>query len=93
MMWASGGRRSSLARADKGRFLSHATAARRSQPAATARALLLHEVNAMRRQNRKFELARYEALLMQQGDEDVLSTLEALMLAVADEMRRRAWLP
>jgi hypothetical protein len=51
---------------------------------------LLHEVKAMRRQNRKFELAKYEALLMQQGDEDVLSTLEALMLAVADEMRRRA---
>jgi hypothetical protein len=44
----------------------------------------------MRRQTRKFELSRYEALLMQQGDEDVLNSLEALMLAVADEMRRRA---
>jgi hypothetical protein len=43
----------------------------------------------MRRQFRKFELSRYEALLMQQGDEDVMSSLEALMLAVADEMRRR----
>ena len=44
----------------------------------------------MRRQTRKFEMARYEALLMQQGDEDVIGSLEALMLAVADEMRRRA---
>jgi hypothetical protein len=43
----------------------------------------------MRRQARKFELSKYEALLMQQGDEDVMSSLEALMLAVADEMRRR----
>jgi hypothetical protein len=46
-------------------------------------------VNIMRRQNRKFELSKYEALLMEQGDEDVISSLEALMLAVADEMRRR----
>jgi hypothetical protein len=44
----------------------------------------------MRRKTRKSELSRYEALLMQQGDEDVISSLEALMLAVADEMRRRA---
>jgi hypothetical protein len=44
----------------------------------------------MRKQTRKTELARYEALLMRHGDEDVMGSLEALMLAVADEMRRRA---
>jgi hypothetical protein len=44
----------------------------------------------MRRPTRKFELSRYEALLMQRGEDDVLASLEALMLAVADEMRRRA---
>jgi hypothetical protein len=48
------------------------------------------EVAVMLRKTRKFELSRYEALLMQQGDDDVISSLEALMLAVADEMRRRA---
>ena len=44
----------------------------------------------MPRQTRRFELSKYEALLMGQDDQDVISSLEALMLAVADEMRCRA---
>jgi hypothetical protein len=46
--------------------------------------------DVIRKQTRAFEIAEYEAVLMAQGEEDVIASLEALTLAAAHEMRRRA---
>jgi hypothetical protein len=46
--------------------------------------------DVIRKQTRAFEIAEYDAVLMAQGEEDVIASLEALTLAAAHEMRRRA---
>jgi len=47
-------------------------------------------VPQVRRKNRRNpDLAKYEALLTQQGDDEIIAAFEALLLAVAQELRRR----
>jgi hypothetical protein len=47
------------------------------------------EVDAMDRLDRKLRLGRYDALLARHGDEELLSSFDALMREVAAKLERR----
>jgi hypothetical protein len=47
------------------------------------------EVDAMSKPDRKLQLGRYNALLARHGDQELLSSFDALMREVAAKLQRR----